>query len=385
MMATLTREKSMYWIYNWGIPVAGFFVLFVFTRLTWPSANVFFANLWSEVSNNKSAETNGVENNTIEPGINFGGVSIYVSQDKIIAWTTIKLMDKYGKESYIEDISPRNFTILETHNKKTRTATIYNLEHTEKERSVKAILLIDNSGSMKEPSGVARSAKSEYTKMQIAKKAAVDFVGLTQAEATNIAVLPFAGEKTSRDSFIKAPDGQIWWSRSQASTLKKSISALQADGNTPLWEAIDVALEQYRNLSDASYNVIICLTDGQNTKERIPYFHLLEKVGQKHIPIYTLGYGTHEKLNEKELIELAIESGAGKQGMGSFIRLHPKDWVDKLKEIRTNITKLYEISWAPTVTTIGAQVSVKIKIEYKIQEERYEKEYPLSYVFTPDN
>jgi hypothetical protein len=383
-MTTLTREKSMYWMYNWGIPVVGFFVLFVFTRLTWPSANVFFANLWGEVNNNKGIKGNGVENNIIEPGINFGGVSIYVGKDKIIAWTTIKLMDKYGKESYIEDISPRNFTILETYNNKTRSATIYNLLHTEKERSVKAILLIDNSGSMKDLSGVARSAKSEYTKMQIAKKAAVDFVSLTQAENTNIAVLPFAGEKTSRDRFIKSPDGQIWWSRSQASTLKKSINVLHPDGNTPLWEAIDVALEQYRNLSDASYNVIICLTDGQNNKERIPYFHLLEKVRQKHIPIYTLGYGAYEKLNEKELIELAIESGAGKQGMGSFIRLHPKDWVTKLQEIRTNITNLYEISWAPTVTTIGALVSVNIKIEYQIQGERYEKEYDLPYVFTPD-
>jgi Mg-chelatase subunit ChlD len=259
------------------------------------------------------------------------------------------------------------------------------LTHIEKERSVKAILLIDNSGSMKELSGVSRSAKSEYTKMQIAKRAAVDFVNLTQAENTNIAVLPFAGEKTSRDSFIKTPEGQIWWSGDQASTLKKSINVLQADGNTPLWEAIDVALEQYRNLSDASYNVIICLTDGQNTKDRIPYFHLLEKVRQKHIPIYTLGYGTNEKLNEKELIEVAIESGAGKQGMGSFIRSHPKDWVDKLKEIRTNIANLYEISWAPTVKTIGAQVSVKIMIDYRVRGERYKKEYDLSYVFTPDD
>jgi Mg-chelatase subunit ChlD len=379
-MATLRREKSMYWIYVWGVPLAGFFTLLLFTRLTWPSANDFFTNLWGETSKNK-----GIENNTIEPGINFGGVSIYASQDKIIAWTTIKLLDKNGQESYIEDISPRNFTILETHNKKTRTATIYDLTHIEKERSVKAILLIDNSGSMKELSGVSRSAKSEYTKMQIAKRAAVDFVNLTQAENTNIAVLPFAGEKTSRDSFIKTPEGQIWWSGDQASTLKKSINVLQADGNTPLWEAIDVALEQYRNLSDASYNVIICLTDGQNTKDRIPYFHLLEKVRQKHIPIYTLGYGTNEKLNEKELIEVAIESGAGKQGMGSFIRSHPKDWVDKLKEIRTNIANLYEISWAPTVKTIGAQVSVKIMIDYRVRGERYKKEYDLSYVFTPDD
>lgn len=61
--------------------------------------------------------------------------------------------------------------------------------------------------------------------------------------------------------------------------------------DTPLWDAIDTALDQFRQFSDESYKVIICLTDGIDTRSRIPIDYLIEKVQGNHIPIYTLSYG----------------------------------------------------------------------------------------------
>jgi hypothetical protein len=129
-----------------------------------------------------------------EPGVHFGGVRIAQRGNRIIVWTAITLLDKNGKETYVEQIFPDNFTIAETYNGKTRVVKRDDkiLDVTKKPRSVLAVLLIDNSGSMTDVSGVLDARSRNISKTTIAKRAANSFIDTSQADGTRIAVLPFA-------------------------------------------------------------------------------------------------------------------------------------------------------------------------------------------------
>lgn len=118
-----------------------------------------------------------------------------------------------------------------------------------------------------------------------------------------------------------------------------------------------------------------------DTQKQIPFYHLLEKAQAKHIPIYTLGYGQSGELNEEELARLSLVSGAGKVGMGSLIRIHPRDWVAKLGQIKMNIDNMYDLSWGPTCKLPDAHVDVRIKARYKVFDEIYEKDWELDYTY----
>jgi von Willebrand factor type A domain-containing protein len=373
----------MYWTTALVVVVPIVMVFFMvlllgFHLIFWPSLRAAEKTIRSS---QRIGSQSSINEARIEPGLNFGGVNVYVSPDKIIATATIKLLDKEGKESFIEDVSPRNFTVEETYTDKAHLASIHYFVKAEINKQVKAILLIDNSGSMEENSGVPRSGNTQFRKTQIVKKAATDFLGLTAREGTQIAVLPFAGDKITKEDFIKSVDGHIWWSREQSDDLKKAIRGLRPHGDTPLWDAIDIALDQFRQFSDESYKVIICLTDGMDTRSRIPVDYLIEKAQGNHIPIYTLGYGEGVNLHEEQLIKLSYVSGAGKIGMGSFIRIHPREWIDKLKDIKMNIENLYDLSWEPTWKIPGAHVRVKVKARFKIFGEVYNQDWEFDYIY----
>jgi hypothetical protein len=119
-----------------------------------------------------------------------------------------------------------------------------------------------------------------------------------------------------------------------------------------------------------------------SNKGSVSFSQLLEKAGEKHIPIYTMGYGKEGEINEDELIKLSARTGAGILGIGSFMMLHPKDWALRFEQIQLNIAHLYEISWLPSFPIPDANVNVKLTVDFQSKGEKHRKELDLFYTYT---
>lgn len=318
-----------------------------------------------------------------EPGVHFGGARIVQRGNKIVVWTAITLLDKNGSERHVEGISTSNFKIAETYNGKTRIVDDLDkaYEVTKKPRSVFAGLLIDNSGSMDNESGVLDAGSRKISKTTIAKRAANAFIDALEVDGTRIIVLPFGGDHVIDGNFLSTGDS-IWWERSQTKELKAKIKGLRPKGDTPLWEALSNTLDKFRYMSDEQYKVIVCLTDGMNNKGDILFPELLEKAESRHIPIYTLGYGKAGDLNENELMILSAKTGAGISEVGSYMQLHPEKWASTFERIQMNFAHLYEIAWVPSFPKEGARVNVKLSVDFLSQGERHKKGLDLFYTYS---
>ena len=355
----------MFWVFILLPTITMATLTAMFMAFLWPYATPYLSKYTEE----------GQSNLTGEPGLKLSGVNIHTSGEKTILSTTIKLLDRKGKERYLTDLDVSNFTVLENDGKKVRNATVMHVEHARTNRQVNAILLMDKSGSMKEPSGVAK-----YTKMEVAKTAAISFVEqLTQWDNTNIAILPFYGERADVKSFISGRNNDIWWDQRNLPILREYINKLYPGGNTPLLQSLDVSLEQFRGIDDEVYKLIVCLTDGLDTAKGIPYPYLLEKARLRQIPIFTLCYGMIGQLNDDQMIELSKASGAGENGFGSFTQVPPRDWSTKLQSIKDDISHLYDVYWESTSTSPGTNLNVTVRVSYTLDGEQFIKEIEKTY------
>src|SRR5207249_9596625 len=73
--------------------------------------------------------------------------------------------------------------------------------------------------------------------------------------------------------------------------LANSIVGLHADGATALYDAVDSGLD-YVKRGKHRKKVLVVVTDGGDNKSRLRYGHLLDKVKESDVLIYTVGmYG----------------------------------------------------------------------------------------------
>lgn len=369
-MSSEGRKRRMFPLLYWLLLVG---IATVFFYITWPSAESFWAKLTEPKNIPLTNDNRIIATKEREPGITLGGTYIHATPDKIIIWTTIKLVDKSGKETYLKRLGMDNFSILESYLGRTNSASI--LQITSSNVPVRAILVIDKSGSMNEPSGIGGSAK-----IDVIKNAAVFFVDqLTQSTDNYVAILPFSGDAVTSANFLNSQGGDVWSNKVEKDYLERSINRLRAGGNTPLWQAIDVALDQLAKINDASYKVVICLSDGMNTQRSKDFNSLLATVREKQIPVFTIGYGIQGKLNDRELIQLSQESGAGKELVGSFIQVPPGQWGSQLQSIGADLSNLYELYWEPTGAPPETPVNVEIKVSYELNGQRFEAKERRSY------
>lgn len=370
-MSSEGKKRSMtfsllYLLFLFGIATAVYYV-------TWPSAESLWAKLTESKNSPQSNDNKLIATKEREPGITLGGTYIRATPERIIIWTTIKLIDRSGKETYLKRLGVNNFSILESYLGRTNSASI--LQVASSNVPVRAILVIDKSGSMNEPSGIGSSAK-----IDVIKNAAVFFVDqLTQSTDNYIAILPFSGDAVTNANFLNSQGGDVWSNRVEKNHLEQSIDRLRAGGNTPLWQAINVALDQLAKINDASYKVIICLSDGMNNRSSKDFNSLLATVKVKQIPIFTIGYGVKGKLNDRELIQLSQESGAGKELVGSFIQVPPSQWASQLQSIGADLANLYELYWEPTGASPETPVNVEIKVSYELNGQHFEAKEQRSY------
>jgi Ca-activated chloride channel family protein len=152
-------------------------------------------------------------------------------------------------------------------------------------KDVNLVMLIDTSGSMR------------GTKMESVRQAATEFVE-QMGDDDFITIIAF-----SKDPNVLVEHEQVGMSRDMAIS---TIKALQAEGNTALYDAVGIGTEVIADVtSSQASNVMVVLTDGKDTASYRYRFddRLIEAAIANDSIVFTIAYGTDAE--QKLLSDLA--------------------------------------------------------------------------------
>ncbi|HEY7424141.1 MAG TPA: VWA domain-containing protein [Gemmataceae bacterium] len=176
-----------------------------------------------------------------------------------------------------------------------------------KYKNVTSVLVLDHSGSMK---GKA-DANDKRSKIAALRTAASRFVELMRRDAMTT-LLPFSSEVDAPASF--SDDKQV---------LLDRIGKLQPEGGTLLYDATYAGLETLAAARREGRNAVVVLTDGKDESpgSRVSDRLVIDRAKELGIPLYMLGLGQPEEINEKVMAHMAAETGGKYFHAGSEKRL----------------------------------------------------------------
>lgn len=295
--------------------------------------------------------------------INSAGISIKAQpkQKKITFYLTVVVVDEDRNIFPAKVLTENNFKITEHYDEVKTPVSILSVKPlAQTETPFKAVFAIDSSASMGESptSGEKKISKVKGSSRFLIKRL-LDYC--KQGIDVGIAVLKFSGNIVSTSDFMSINSHDIYMNKLK--DLNTAIDKIVVGGNTPLWQAVDFALDSC--IQERGYKVIICLTDGMNTPGSIELENLIEKVKLLNIPIFTIVYGYGKEIAPDGLIQLAEASKAGKQGIGSFINVSPSDISKVFDNIGDTLVSTYEVYCeANTYFLSGQSRKFDIKITY---------------------
>jgi VWFA-related protein len=176
-----------------------------------------------------------------------------------------------------------------------------------KYKNVTSVLVLDHSGSMK---GKA-DANDKRSKIEALRTAASRFVELMRRDAMTT-LLPFSSAVDAPASFTE--DKQV---------LLDRIGKLKPEGGTLLYDATFAGLETLAAARRPGRNAVVVLTDGKDESpgSRVSDQLVIERAKELKIPLYMLGLGQPEEINEKVMKRMADETGGKYFHAGSEKRL----------------------------------------------------------------
>jgi VWFA-related protein len=176
-----------------------------------------------------------------------------------------------------------------------------------KYKNVTSVLVLDHSGSMK---GKA-DANDKRSKIEALRTAASRFVELMRRDAMTT-LLPFSSAVDAPASFTE--DKQV---------LLNRIGKLKSEGGTLLYDATFAGLETLAAARRPGRNAVVVLTDGKDESpgSRVSDRLVIERAKELKIPLYMLGLGQPEEINEKVMKRMADETGGKYFHAGSEKRL----------------------------------------------------------------
>jgi VWFA-related protein len=159
---------------------------------------------------------------------------------------------------------------------------------------VTTVLVLDRSGSML---GKA-DEKDKQTKLDALKRAANRFVALMRTNAKTT-LLPFSSEIDKPEPFT---DDQ--------KALRGRIDKLTAFGGTLLYDATYNGLETLEASGVKGKRAVVVLTDGKDEAPGSRYSddQVIERARELEIPLYMLGLGRPEEINEPVMRRMAKET-----------------------------------------------------------------------------
>jgi VWFA-related protein len=176
-----------------------------------------------------------------------------------------------------------------------------------KYKNVTSVLVLDHSGSMK---GKA-DAHDKRSKIEALRTAASRFVVLMRRDAMTT-LLPFSSEVDVPGPF--SDDKQLLLGR---------IKQLQPEGGTLLYDATYAGLETLAAARREGRNAVVVLTDGKDEApgSRVSDQLVIERARELKIPLYMLGLGQPEEINQAVMERMAAETGGKYFHAGSEQRL----------------------------------------------------------------
>lgn len=164
-----------------------------------------------------------------------------------------------------------------------------------KYKNVTTVLVLDHSGSMKEKA----DANDQLSKIEALRRAASQFVKLMRRDAQTT-LQPFSSEVDVPDDFTD-----------KKSLLIQRIEKLQPEGGTSLYDAAYAGLETLAAAHRKGRNAVVVLTDGRDEApgSRVSDQLVIDRAKALGFPLYMLGLGQKEEINEKVMRRMAEETG----------------------------------------------------------------------------
>ncbi len=162
--------------------------------------------------------------------------------------------------------------------------------------AVTTVLVLDRSGSM---AGKAND-KDDVTKIDALKLAATRFVEvMLKRRDARTTLLPFSSTIDVPEPFTNEKD-----------LLKRRINALRPGGGTLLYDATFAGVETLVAGDVGGKRALVVLTDG---KDDAPFSRrsddeVIERAKEVRIPLYMLGLGRHDEINEPVMKKMAAET-----------------------------------------------------------------------------
>jgi VWFA-related protein len=164
-----------------------------------------------------------------------------------------------------------------------------------KYKNVTTVLVLDHSGSMTGKADV----NDQRTKIEALRTAAARFVELMRRDAQTT-LLPFSSEVSLPAPF--SDDKRL---------LIERIRKLEPEGGTLLYDATFTGLETLAAARREGRNAVVVLTDGQDEApgSRMSDELVIARARELGFPLYMLGLGAPDEINERVMRRMAKETG----------------------------------------------------------------------------
>ncbi len=204
--------------------------------------------------------------------------------------------------------------------------------------TITASILLDTSGSM------------QGEKLADAKSAIITF-GQNLGEQDQVALYQVAG----------GPGGvkKILDFTKDHSKLANAINPLQANGETPIYDAVYQAAQDLASVQGRK--LIILQTDGEDTTSQHSIDEAISLAQQLHLPVYTigLGLGTDQKARD------ALQKISSETGGAFFDAPQPSQLTATYQQILTQLRQSYLLTVSSPVQVDSNAHTLKVSVKYQ--------------------
>jgi Ca-activated chloride channel family protein len=239
---------------------------------------------------------------------------------------------------YVADLSRDDFQVLED-------GHLQELTYFSPARVPLSVsLVLDTSSSMDE-------------EMPLAKQAAMDFIA--RLRPGDVA------EVISFDSRVEV----LQQMTSDRALLEAAIQRMRASGSTALYNAVYIALRQLARMKpetgdDVRRQVIVVLSDGEDTSSLVTFDHLLDSAKRSQTVIYAVGLGLEELASKRSDGEFGLRRLAVETGGRLFLPKRPLDLADVYTQIANELTSQYVLGYLSSNTRAdGAWRRIAVRVQ----------------------
>lgn len=295
-------------------------------------------------------------------------MSVGISPENIVTLRTVINTFTGGVLRPVKSLKPNNFTIKEQLGGQLQVVPAITV--TPMKSTSQITILIDASESMWGETELLKKGK-KLRKIEVVRESIINFSrkliksqGKALSHSSYLSFMVFSG---SGVHFLQNKDGEIWFvaERESLPFIKEAIESINPLGQTPMFDAINHAIDVLNSENKSLHKLVLCLTDGIDNSSSISPEVLREKIQISGIPIVTIGYGREEELDTSTLNAISSLSGAGAPNVGSFTNIKPKQLASDFDLALNNINNTYEISWKSSFPISGSHILASLQAIYQ--------------------